>query len=68
MKLNFSHSALFHTNVKVCLIYFGQDCSNEIKNSKFKKQFSLFYLKNLKLSICNFLSVLLRKQFYPKNY
>ena len=25
LKLNFSHSALFHTNTKVCLIYFGQD-------------------------------------------
>ena len=27
MKLNFSRSALFHTSTKVCLIYFGQDCS-----------------------------------------
>ena len=26
MKLNFSRSALFNTNTKVCLIYFGQDC------------------------------------------
>ena len=25
-KLNFFHTALFHTNTKVCLIYFGQDC------------------------------------------
>ena len=26
LKLNISHSALFHTNTKVCLIYFCQDC------------------------------------------
>ena len=28
LKLNFSRSALFHTNTKVCLIYSGQDCSS----------------------------------------
>ena len=27
LKLNFSRSALFHTNTKVCRIYFCQDCS-----------------------------------------
>ena len=27
LKLNFSRSVLFHTNIKICLIYFGQDCS-----------------------------------------
>ena len=29
MQLNFSRNALFHTNTKVCLIYFGQDCRSE---------------------------------------
>ena len=31
LKLNFSRSALFHTNTKVCLIYFGQDCGENTK-------------------------------------
>ena len=26
LKLNFNCSALFQTNAKVCLIYFGKDC------------------------------------------
>ena len=27
LKLKFFRSALFHTNLKMCVIYFGQDCS-----------------------------------------
>ena len=34
LKLNFSRSTLFHTNPKVCLIYFGQDCSNTTVNTQ----------------------------------
>ena len=33
MKLDFSHTALFHTDTKVCFIYFGQDCNNKIIRS-----------------------------------
>ena len=34
LKLNFSRSTPFHTNPKVCLIYFGQDCSNTTVNTQ----------------------------------
>ena len=27
LKLKFFRSALFHTNIEMCVIYFGQDCS-----------------------------------------
>ena len=34
LKLNFSRSTLFHNNPKVCLIYFGQHCSNTTVNTQ----------------------------------
>ena len=40
MKLNFSRSALFHTNTKVCLIYFGQDCSYFVKKTDYNSKIS----------------------------
>ena len=35
--MNFSHSALFHTNTKVCLTYFGQDCGFQTCTKGFQK-------------------------------
>ena len=32
LQLNFSRDALFHTNTKVCLMFFGQDCRNKFEN------------------------------------
>ena len=31
--MNFSLSALFHTNSKVCLIYFGQNCRRVVQKT-----------------------------------
>ena len=36
MKLNFSRTGLFHTNTKVCLIYFGKGCRYKLR-IKFEK-------------------------------
>ena len=37
MKLNFSHSGVFHTNTKVCLIYLARIVDNVEDNELIKK-------------------------------
>ena len=45
LKLNFSRSLLFHTNSKVCLIYFGQDCGITKKPHKSRSRLHLTAVK-----------------------